>query len=704
MIKIDKMSQTISCRNMTDDLLNQFTNHQIKEKMAITFFLKKNVCLGGEEGSRKVQKNSTNITFFQTPTRSVTINLNDFSLLCDITPFVSFTILTQIHLNQENLYNECDNDFPMITKILCKKFSLLKIILDHTPHISIVHKMKHPVSLISKQIRSLARRNLSPNILQKLKSQTFSFEKRIEIFHKTILGVERIYSIYNFLCLKLFYSESPSLLRDIHFGINDIIDLYMWDLPSLSTKRHQIIQSLIGENDLYIEQNLLTIDNIESNNIKNIQSNDLSNLTITSRHSILARVNYSILTNFVDSIIKKHRDKKHKLLQFLILDATRVSEDFSKVDFEFFTTNNTNTLKKNKLNQDKTLMIDGINFYLTQLIEKNLVLQGMNKNVTYYSMSPISSGLYGKVYNMSTSLSNQRIRKKEKLKKSHKSYPTPVFQYKTFMKIIKEYLLQYYLYEFSQLENEDSILRCFPRILIQNIKLVYSYPEFTNIISNSEKINGIDLYKYLKNLKTVLPNFIYNILLQLCDILIYYQKHYQFVHGDLHLQNIMIQHTTNKLYIIDFGRSSIKIPILLPPLHGDESIQKKSFYLIDFLSNFTNYSAFEHDFKYNDINHAKAIDLLFFFYRLLDITSYYRSLNANISKLIELLRIRTPCIFEIRDDLQDYFPFYSERIKIIQKSSSITNKEVFLRDCNNQLPLFYPENFKQIVIEAMNSS
>ncbi len=127
--------------------------------------------------------------------------------------------------------------------------------------------------------------------------------------------------------------------------------------------------------------------------------------------------------------------------------------------------------------------------------------------------------------------------------------------------ILFNYMIQKYLYEL----NHDYVPK------IENIQFDFeSSKHLSRTIMNLVKNTG---YEFSNNFSQIIfnreywksPNillFIKNILIKLCDILIFYQNKCYFVHRDLHIKNIIINYnktTENNTIIFDTANFNIKL-------------------------------------------------------------------------------------------------------------------------------------------------
>lgn len=705
--------KTISCRRLTNDSLTQFAgkeNH--KEKCAIHFYLKKGICTGITVGSRKIQKTNKFVKFYQTSSESTTMTLDDFVLLYESTPFISFTILSKI-IN-ENIHQNCSDITSPDMLFLCKKINLFNLLIDNIPNISAYYKIRHPITLLVNKLKSVFVNNFSVDLIRKLKAKSISFNKREIFINEMLNNMNVLFSFFNFICYKLYHDESPSFMREIQFLPDiqpSVVDLYMNHLPHFYEQREQIINSLLGIDNQYIQKSLSVEKIINQRNIVPFRNENIRIATTNSPHQNSAKgsINYQILERFLQRLIKNQQNVQ-TVIQFMIKDCTDDSIQLSELENTYFKNTNNKSkyndiqILKQDISEDIVSLITGFENRSGKQIPG--ILNDFFKNTTnYLTLMPMSHGYYGEVFNMG----NQgKIKKKESLfNKNHRTGKKTLFNPIRLIKVLKENLTHFYLYQFSLLQQNTS-LQCFPQLFLNSGITIGN----SNITSEIQKINGISLYDYLDNIlssSNIKPLFVYNILIQICDILQYYQENYQFVHGDLHLDNILVERDTGKIYLIDFGRSSIKIPILIPPSENQSTIEKKDFYLVEFMnnSNISDFPSFDHDFRFNDINKAKAIDLMLLFFRII-----YKSPKKtilHIPYLVNDIKKIIPYIYKyiaaITDRKTDGFSFYSNRLYYIDnliKDEKI--KQEILKECENNLDIFYPENFKRILQECIDQS
>ncbi len=696
--------KTISCRRFTDDSLSQFTdNDNHKEKNAIRFYLKKGICKGIMEGSRKIIKTNQFIQFYKSSSESVTIPLQDFILLYQSTPFISFTILDK--MITENIHQNCSELTHENTIKLCKIINLFNLLIDNIPNISSYYKIKHPITLLVNKIKSIFSKHFSVDIIRKLKLKSIPLNKRELFIQEMLNNMKVLFSFYNFICYKTYHDESPSFMREIKFLPDSqqpsVIDLYMNHLPHFDSQKRLIVNSLLGINNQYIQESLVVEKIINQRNIISYRNENLQRLRVNnaSSNSALATINYQILERFVQRLIKTP-EKVSIMIQFIMKDCTNDSIELSNLE-KIYLENTNNKSKYNQiqvykqdLSEDIVSLITG--YMNTSGIQITGILNDFLKNTTNYSnIRTISKGSYGEVFNMP----NQgKIKKKEPLFNINPyTNQRNTFNPLTIMKVLKENLINYYLHEFSLLQ-QNQLLQCFPRIFL-NTSITTNN---TNITTEIQKINGENLTQILiKALKSSLYNpHIFDYLIQLSDIVKYYQDNYGFIHGDLHGENILIENETNKIYIIDFGRSSIQIPI---QYHQNNHLEKKTFYLIDNMSfdGITTNQNFDQDIQLNEINHSKAIDFMYItlfllknFGKLRPVQILHQKLSEKIPSIMQNIRL----IFGMHFG---FIAFYSNRIQFLQNQKSLPGILDIQNEFENNLHIFYPENFKQIIQECM---
>ncbi len=228
----------IDCRNMDSQIGNFVPDLNPKELLAVKFYLKKGMCFGILKGSRRIVKDSQfKITFYQDSTTETSISMEIYKELIDLTPFISFKIISKISsisgiLTRNLAHNPTDF-----------KYLLLKIFIEKLPSISKYYKIS---DIFGRLFRNFININL-----QNLKN------------HQIIANVESLMDVYNFICFYLFYYESKSFMKSANFvsnrnqinttNPNNFFNLYLGRLPNFSTSHIQIKHSLLGLGTFYIE-------------------------------------------------------------------------------------------------------------------------------------------------------------------------------------------------------------------------------------------------------------------------------------------------------------------------------------------------------------------------------------------------------------------------------------------------------------------
>ncbi len=237
-----------------------------------------------------------------------------------------------------------------------------------------------------------------------------------------------------------------------------------------------------------------------------------------------------------------------------------------------------------------------------------------------------------------------------------------------FFNIVIESIIHYFLYQYSQYykmtllssHTERDLYDCFPRY----------YPEEQTrknkfIITRMNKVpEHWTLKEYLSQPGLTEREF-YKILIDISKILYFYQKNMNFVHGDFHYNNILIQKDNRKIWIIDFGFSSIKLNELLPL---PNTFQMVSIY------------PYSEDITYDEVNYSSSIDLFRLIYTI------YLKYNHFLIKLNEKINE-----FNISGGLK-----INEKNIIIQKPiynlNELYNKSIFKFDHISDLSLFLKRN------------
>jgi hypothetical protein len=677
-----------------------------KNKYLINFYLNKGICTGITKSSRRIQFNPQNVIFYSSGKES-SIYKDIYNILVESTPFVSFNIITKLRFNENLNLNK-------------KKYQIFNVLIENIPNISGMRKLIHTFIRLYNAFMDLFRKRKS----YLLRNMTKLISIQLEL--------NFLYSLYNFICFKIYYEESPSFMNKIGFiGKNDenlvfLIENFMKYLPNYNVG--DILNSLKGTNDNYLT--LLTDFvskpiNINTSQLTINQQNEaqpfvrLSNYLSTENFKIW---NMDILRNFIEGSLKLNQRTEKEIQTLISFFITRDSQYSIEKSQEL---NNIFSIPRRSLIEKFNIFIQSQKIVLGKLkILKNNILGSYqnlynevhNKinpnNFNYTTLKKIGyESAFGEIF-----MKNKKVVKKEKLKKKNEK---PFEEYYNFMKIYKENLLQYYLYNFSLKLPENSFLRCFPKMEMVSLK---KYTNISNSAKNfmsfeMEKIDNETLWEYMdRTYNENNDNNLYMILIRICDILKFYQDNLNFVHGDLHYDNILIENNTKKIYFIDFGRSSIKVPIDYSEVINEQTKKFNNWYLVDNIYDIS----YEQDIEYNDTNNAKSVDLILLIFRVLE---FFGNNENKIVKLRKYLINEIPNIIKymipyldykkknekkkMGSDLLAFIVFRAYILNIIhhEKYSSINPTKLLSIQTEflKRLSIFEPANFKQVLLEFINT-
>ncbi len=270
----------------------------------------------------------------------------------------------------------------------------------------------------------------------------------------------------------------------------------------------------------------------------------------------------------------------------------------------------------------------------------------------------------------------------------------PINSYET-THVLFSYMIQKYLYEL----NHDFV----PNIEDIKFDFEHSNQQISQTTMNIAKRNNRFNYENSSTLFDILfnskyytfPNymiFIKNILIKLCDILIYYQNKCYFIHHDFHIKNIIVNFNlidnelvdieNIKVKLIDFAFSSIIINNNSLQLSQFEYINLRSFYNPTYSNPYLNNEWKKIDFKYFFIlllfyipkgikqYNIKNLDFLnnqiiLFFKQLinLDASTNYFEKSKSISQIKCLLDLVPFNIFLKKNKLSNFFdPNFDDNI------------------------------------------
>jgi hypothetical protein len=295
-----------------------------------------------------------------------------------------------------------------------------------------------------------------------------------------------------------------------------------------------------------------------------------------------------LLTDFINKFFKNSTQKKEIKTEFI-----EISNEIIKINKLYFEGNKTRLPSFSGI-------FDLLSNYIKDIQENTL--QKYNNKIS--KLNGTSSSLLGTIYDGNINGKNT-IRKLQSLNRSQHRFKNE----DTFASILIESIIHYFLNIYSSMALND-LFKCFPQyypeyqtITKMNIQNKRVIKEVNGLISRMDKIkNCISFKEYVKSgiSKKQLLEILGNIVL----IIQYYQNNINFVHGDLHDNNILINPKTHKIWIIDFGFSSIKI-------QNDHSLPNG-------ITNFqiVQYNPISEDLTYNHINHSKSMDLCFLIYTI----------------------------------------------------------------------------------------
>ncbi len=671
----------ISCRFLNKNKIEKFSN-SYQEKCLVHFYLLKGACIGITDGSRKIiKKNDGNVYFFQSSLNKVYISNEDYITLFEKTPFISFKIIQK--LAEPNRYDECKNIFTFEFIEKCESLILMKILLENIPNISSIHKEHNTLVNQLKNIFKITNGRRS-SFIQFIQNKT---KNKVNL----IVLLNIFFSIYNYICFIIFQNESPSLMKKLEFStdLESFIDSFMSDLPEFETNQELIKKALMGQDlqySVFLKKYLMNLFK-ESTNQSNIPVNLLNKkkkeLTDQNRRFITETQNLQI--RFFDKYISDYFGED--------LERERGIQYFLQMSQEYQEISNYISQKLNKKinNQQlqslfENMLYKTIEEYVDLFMNK---IKINNRNYTTYQKILVNSG-YGSIYN----LQNGTIRKKEVL--INKSIGL--------MKILNEQIIQFILYHMTNyfINLTPSMLfklpyQCIPNIHVKQSGKIEQNRNTTFITTSMEKIDGVSLLDFILD-PTHDEFFIYHLLQELCNILYIYQTSMNFVHGDLHYENIMIKENKlrreYKIYLIDFGNSSIQLPYK----DGNKSniIYLSTLQKLDIET----YYLFDTDFRFVKINQAKSIDLL----NLILSIFYHPGVRRKLSKLYEFVQNHTPTFIKNQAIPNSFYlsnvvpssrsytsiSLYSVRKELIDSKNSENEMRRFVS-------LFEPHTFESIL-------
>ncbi len=210
---------------------------------------------------------------------------------------------------------------------------------------------------------------------------------------------------------------------------------------------------------------------------------------------------------------------------------------------------NKSEVLKNNINSNliykniETQCLDNIELINKNKLKLNSVLLNYLSSSNKKYLITKASGSYGKIYK---SLVNKNILIK-----------TCNLEETNLIDVYMEYVIQYLLNNYSNNIYKSNIPKVYCMKISKDLKTSRIY---------MENIEGLSLFDYLTKMNIddtnidKLINRVLNIIIKICDILIYLQNNFGFIHFDLHLGNILIGNKIDnkeKVYLIDFGFSSI---------------------------------------------------------------------------------------------------------------------------------------------------
>lgn len=257
----------IDCKNI-DSKLTSFliTSHnnsnenikslQKKEKYAVLFYLKKRICIGIREGSRRIIKiTKDEIQFYRNRTNQQVLSLpmNLYYALIQLTPFISYNIIQKISDDKVSL------SYLLSTNYQQFKVKLYTILIKNIPSITSFFSLTEGF------------KKLYDDFI-KLNKIIIRSVQNIENNHKLSYHIDEFISIYNFICFYLFYYENKTFMKNINFVSNryniniykkeNVFNLFMSYLPNFSKNKLSIVQSLLGIDNVYFNELLQFINSI----------------------------------------------------------------------------------------------------------------------------------------------------------------------------------------------------------------------------------------------------------------------------------------------------------------------------------------------------------------------------------------------------------------------------------------------------------
>ncbi len=433
-------------------------------------------------------------------------------------------------------------------------------------------------------------------------------------------------------------------------------------LNELKNKNQRENRFLQIENDLKKNLNPLNlfIDNeeiINKNNIdNNIKNNKIENKKIINKveltqhleenHILIEKDSYYRIKtndelkkslkefNFEDLFLDNNNFREILLIYFQILD-----NNFELFEDEFFKSNDKNSISNIPKIKDYINLINENKRNINKIL-KNKLSESSKKYIIKKN-----EGSYGKIYQ--NNYNKTIIIKNFDLEKTD------------LVDVYLEYFIQYIIYHFSNDNFKEHISQPF------DLKIT---PDFKSARIFMKKIDGITFHSFINknivnyeknNEKNIIIKFI-KILINICNLFIFLQNRFGFVHFDLHLANIMLDNEDfEKIFLVDYGFSSInfkynekkdKIFIVSKPKH-----------LI--FSKIDNENRYKLKFKY------KTIDMLNMFLRLStlifnkmnDSTNIkgFGKKNILISKIYNILNY----IFSFQDieDIKNIVDFFKNK-------------------------------------------
>ncbi len=671
---------TYSCGIVNKNKNVKNLSDENKNKYLINFYLNKGICTGLRESSRRIKfeaGNEGNVIFYSSGKES-SIRKNIYNILSDSTPFVSFNIIKK--LNNLSFTGDDENII---------KHKIFNVLIDNIPNISGMRKLRHPFIRLYNTFMNLWGRRKS--LL--LKNKTINISKYVS-YQKEI---NFLYSLYNFICFKIYYEESQSFMVNIGFigkenqNINFIINTFMMNLENEGPNNINIINSLLGidKNDNYIQEIFTYLQGLEKkyesfkklniDTLNKFESFKKLNIDTLNKFETFKKFNIDTLNKYVGGSLNRSlysnneifKKNVENLVKYFITVDSQFSIDSSKHFYDIFSSTK-NILGKREIfiEEVKNLSLEIPNnlneFY-------KLVQNKISPNNTNYSqLQKIGvNSAFGEIFPKNT---NKIIKKQKIGEAGNNNY---VKHIKT-MKVYKESLIHYYLYNFS-LKIPNPTLQCFPSMNDVSLKIKNNFMTY-----EMGKIENDTLRSYIDTMND--ENDIYKLLINICDILNYYQTTINFVHGDLHSNNILIERNTNKIYLIDFGFSSFNIPIN----YSNNNKNFNNWFLVD-NTELGIFRQFDQNILYNSINNAKSIDLIILIF---DIIKNFNKLN----KLKNYFTQNFPIIFNINSNsgvvTNPFIAFYCYRFREILKKTENVKR---LKNEFTKLNQFEPNNLRNIL-------